>query len=51
MVVNAGNLRLPGNPIKMSTLDDPSERRSAPALGANTDAIRAELGLPSRNAS
>jgi CoA:oxalate CoA-transferase len=51
MVVNAGNLRLPGNPIKMSTLDDPSERRSAPALGADTDAIRAELGLPSRNAS
>ena len=44
MVVKSGTLRLPGNPIKMSTVPDRGERPLPPDLGAHGDAIRAELG-------
>jgi CoA:oxalate CoA-transferase len=43
MIVRAGPARVPGNPIKMSTLPDPPERPAAPALDAQGPAIRREL--------
>lgn len=43
MIVSAGAVRMAGNPIKLDTLSDPPERRPAPALGADTDRIRAEF--------
>ncbi len=48
MFVSAGNIRMAGNPIKMSGLTDGTTRRAAPALGAHTDRIRAEFA-PVRN--
>jgi CoA:oxalate CoA-transferase len=47
MVVEAGGLPLPGNPMKMSTLDDPVERPAAPELDAHGTLIRAEFPPPS----
>jgi CoA:oxalate CoA-transferase len=44
MVLRLGAMRVPGNPIKMSGVDDPEERDHAPAYGAHTDAVRAEFG-------
>ena len=43
MIVRAGTARVPGNPLKMSTLPDPPERRRAPAIDADGRAIRGEL--------
>jgi len=43
MIVRAGAGRVPGNPIKMSTLLDPPERRRAAAINADGPAIRSEL--------
>ena len=43
MILRAGALRVPGNPLKMSTLADPPERRRAPAIDADGPAIRGEL--------
>jgi CoA:oxalate CoA-transferase len=44
MIVNAGSLRVAGNPIKLSAFPDPTTRRPAPALDADGTAIRKELG-------
>ncbi len=44
MVVTAGDLPVPGNPIKASAYDDPTERPAAPALDQHGAAVRAELG-------
>jgi CoA:oxalate CoA-transferase len=44
MVVDAGGLPVPGNPIKASAYDDPAVRRSAPLLDEHGDAVRAEFG-------
>ena len=43
MVVRAGGLPVPGQPIKMSGYDDPAERLSAPRLDEHGAAIRAEF--------
>jgi CoA:oxalate CoA-transferase len=43
MIVRAGNSRMSGNPIKMTTLPDPPERPRAPAIDADGPAIRREL--------
>jgi CoA:oxalate CoA-transferase len=43
MVVEADGLRLLGNPIKMSTADDPPTRAPAPDLDEHGAAIRAEF--------
>jgi CoA:oxalate CoA-transferase len=43
MVVEAEGLRLIGNPIKMTTAEDPPTRRLAPELGENSAALRAEF--------
>ncbi len=45
MVVDAGGLPGPGNPLKLSSYDDPVVRRPAPALDEHGAAVRAELGL------
>ena len=44
MVVDAGGLPVPGQPLKLSTYDDPLERRAAPALDEHGAAVRAEFG-------
>jgi CoA:oxalate CoA-transferase len=50
MVVTAddpeiGVLRMAGNPIKLSGVEDPTTRRPAPGLDADRQSILAELGL------
>jgi CoA:oxalate CoA-transferase len=45
MVVEAGALRVPGNPIKSSAHPDPVVVGAAPGLDQHGAAIRAELGL------
>lgn len=45
MVVAAGGLPAPGNPIKSSVHPDPVVLAGAPALDADGVAVRAELGL------
>jgi CoA:oxalate CoA-transferase len=44
MVVDAGGLPVPGNPVKASAWDDPPVRPPAPALDEHGQAIRAEFG-------
>ncbi len=44
MLVRAGALRMPGNPIKIGGYADPDERPPAPALDQHGEAIRRELG-------
>ena len=43
MVVDAGGLPVPGNPVKASGYPDPAVRRAAPALDEHGDAVRAEF--------
>lgn len=45
MVISAGGLPMPGNPIKISGWPDPPERRPAPRLDEHGAAVREELGL------
>jgi CoA:oxalate CoA-transferase len=44
MVVDAGGLPVPGNPIKASAWDDPAVRPAAPGLDEHGDTVRAEFG-------
>jgi CoA:oxalate CoA-transferase len=44
MVVDAGGLPVPGNPVKASAWHDPPVRPAAPALDEHGDAVRAEFG-------
>lgn len=46
MVVDAGGLPVPGNPIKSSAHPDPHDVAGPPALDADGPAIRRQLGLP-----
>jgi CoA:oxalate CoA-transferase len=48
MILRVGGVRAPGNPIKMSTLDDPPQRPPAPALDADGPALRRELSAAVR---
>ncbi|MCA1722504.1 MAG: CoA transferase, partial [Actinobacteria bacterium] len=43
MVVQAGGLPVPGNPVKASAYDDPAVRPAAPELDEHGDAVRAEF--------
>ena len=43
MIVHAGDLRVAGNPIKLSAFPDPATRRPAPELDADGKDIRREL--------
>ncbi len=47
MVIEAGGIRMPGNPVKISTCDDPSERTGAPGLDQHGAALRREFGARS----
>jgi CoA:oxalate CoA-transferase len=44
MIVEAGGLRMAGNPIKLSGFPDPPTRRPAPDLDADGERIRREVG-------
>lgn len=44
MVVSSGGLPGPGQPVKLSTMDDPVERPAAPGLDEHGAAVRAEFG-------
>lgn len=44
MVVDAGGLPVPGNPVKASAWDDPARRPASPGLDEHGDAVRAEFG-------
>jgi CoA:oxalate CoA-transferase len=44
MVVDAGGLPVPGNPVKASAYPDPPTRPPAPALDEHGDAVRKEFG-------
>lgn len=46
MVVDAGGLAVPGNPLKMSGWADPPTRPPAPALDEHGDLVRAEFSAP-----
>lgn len=48
MIVQAGDLRVAGNPIKLSAFTDPPTRRPAPALDADGDRVRGELHQPEK---
>jgi CoA:oxalate CoA-transferase len=43
MVVTAGGLPVPGQPLKLSSYDDPAVRRTAPTLDEHGPSVRAEL--------
>jgi CoA:oxalate CoA-transferase len=43
MVIDAGGLPMPGNPIKTSAYGDPAIRPAAPELDEHGEAVRAEL--------
>ncbi|MBL8793865.1 MAG: CoA transferase, partial [Planctomycetia bacterium] len=43
MVVEAGGLRMAGNPVKLSAFPDPATRQPAPALDADGERIRREF--------
>ena len=43
MIVRAGDLRMAGNPIKLSAFEDPPTRRPAPELDADGASIRHEV--------
>lgn len=45
MLVDAGGLPVPGNPVKMSAYDDPATRPAAPRLDADGPSLRAEFGV------
>jgi CoA:oxalate CoA-transferase len=44
MIVEAGGLRMTGNPVKLSAFADPPTRRPAPDLDADGQRIRREFG-------
>ena len=44
MVVDAGGLPVPGNPVKLSAWPDPPDRPAAPELDAHGPALRVEFG-------
>jgi CoA:oxalate CoA-transferase len=48
MVVDAGGLPVPGQPLKLSAWPDPAVRPAAPALDEHGPAIRAEFGTGPR---
>jgi CoA:oxalate CoA-transferase len=45
MVVTAGGLAMPGNPMKIGPWPDPEDRPGPPGLDEHGAAVRAELGL------
>jgi CoA:oxalate CoA-transferase len=46
MVIEAGGIRMPGNPVKISGYADPLTRIGAPTLNQHGDALRREFAAP-----
>jgi CoA:oxalate CoA-transferase len=46
MLIEAGGVQMPGNPIKISGYDDPKVRTGAPALDQHGAALRQEFAVP-----
>ncbi len=44
MLIEAGGIRMPGNPVKLSSYPDPAVRPGAPALDQHGAALRHEFG-------
>jgi len=44
MIIEAGGIRMPGNPVKIHGYNDPTERLAAPELDQHGDALRKEFG-------
>jgi CoA:oxalate CoA-transferase len=51
MLIEAGGIRMPGNPIKISGYEDPHVRAGAPSLNQHETALRAEFATTSANAA
>lgn len=48
MVIEAGGVRMPGNPVKISGYDDPAVRPGAPSLDQHGQALRKEFSASRR---
>ncbi len=48
MLIEAGGVRMPGNPVKISTYDDPPVRVGAPSLDQHGAALRHEFAQSTR---
>ena len=46
MLIEAGGVRMPGNPVKISGYADPPVRIGAPTLNQHGDALRREFAVP-----
>jgi CoA:oxalate CoA-transferase len=51
MLVEAGGVRVSGNPIKISGYEDPPTRAAAPTLNQHGDVLRREFAVPSHRSS
>jgi CoA:oxalate CoA-transferase len=51
MVIEAGGVRMPGNPVKISGYADPPTRMGAPTLNQHGDALRCEFAAPTKAAA
>jgi len=51
MLIEAGGVRMPGNPVKISGYEDPAERVGAPELDQHGTALRQEFARLPSNAS
>jgi CoA:oxalate CoA-transferase len=51
MVIEAGGVKMPGNPIKISNYADPAVRPGAPSLDQHGAALRAEFETDGRSSS
>jgi CoA:oxalate CoA-transferase len=46
MMIEAGGIRMPGNPVKITGYADPASRVGAPTLNQHGDALRREFAAP-----
>lgn len=51
MLIEAGGVRMPGNPVKLSTYPDPKMRPGAPALDQHGHALREEFAVQTNKAT
>ena len=48
MLIEAGGVHMPGNPVKISGYTDPAIRTGAPTLNQHGDALRREFAVPNQ---
>jgi CoA:oxalate CoA-transferase len=51
MLIEAGGVHMPGNPVKISGYADPPVRVGAPTLNQHGDALRREFAIPAKAAA